>query len=196
MGRAWLSVTAAVFLAALPGLAAPRLKDTSEPGYFPTAVGTRWVYRVGDFEVTDVVTAVKKEDAVTTVTVQREADDGKMSPSLKVEIRSDGLFMTEETGLSYNPPVCLLKFPIQVGDKWATETRRPDSGRVSFHCTVIGLDDIDTPVGKRRGIRVHAEPVFENGGQGQPSEHVFAPGVGPVQFGERTLRSFTPGKRH
>jgi hypothetical protein len=186
---------AVVLLATLSGPAAPRLKDTSESSYFPTAVGTRWFYKVGDFEVTDVVTAVKKEDAVTTVTVQREAEDGKMSPSLKVEIRGDGLFMTEEAGLSYDPPACLLKFPVRAGDKWTTETRRPDGYQVSFHSKVIGVDDIDTPVGKHRCVRVHVEPVFENGGQGQPSVHVFAPGVGPVQFGDRTLRSFTPGKR-
>jgi hypothetical protein len=196
MNRGPLVAIVALTLAALSGPAAPRLKDPSPPSdYFPTAVGTRWVYTTPTADLVEVITAVAEKDGVTLVTIGNEVPGGKATPIRTIEIRSDGLFLAEEAGKGYNPPVCLLKLPVQVGDSWTTATHRADLGRIQFPRQAVEMTDLQTRAGRFQAVRVQGETVFENGGQSQPSVYWYARGVGLVQLDDRVLKSFTPGKR-
>jgi hypothetical protein len=190
-----LFVTAAVVLVATPAVPAPQLKDAGPAGYFPTTVGARWVYQSGQVEQTEVVTDVRKDGEATIVAVGSVGPDGKVTPGDTVAIRPDGLFLLSETGQPYDPPVCLLRFPVKVGDRWEAETSRPDIGKVRFVREVKETKTRETPAGKFEAVRVESAVAL---GAAVPNTHShwYAPGVGVVEIERtRTLKSFEPGKK-
>jgi hypothetical protein len=111
----------------------------------------------------------------------------------KVEVRADGLFLTEEFGHPYDPPVCLLKFPVAKGAKWTTVTKRADIGPVEFTREIGETKTIETPGGRFEAVRVTG--VLTTAGDSQTKVYWFAPEIGIVKIeGVRTLTKFTPGK--
>jgi hypothetical protein len=181
-------------LAPLAGPAAPRLKDSETPqAYFPTTVGSKWVYTTNGKEHVEVVTAVERKDGVTTVTVEYERAGGNR-PIQTIEVRPDGLYMTYEVGKAYETPVCMLKLPVKIGESWTVRTNRPDIGALRFDREVIEETDVETPAGRFRAVRVRGRTDIGNQGRVQ-SDYWYAPEVGLVKLDERVLQSFTPGKR-
>src|SRR5262245_19890982 len=96
--------------------------------YFPTRVGTKWVYEEngGEGHGESVTESVEKNGRYL-VTVKATSVDFKDGPSTTIwryEVAHDGVFLVEEglesavTRLEHNPPFCLLKLPHKVGEKW------------------------------------------------------------------------------
>ena len=191
-----LLTAVALALAAAPAAPAPRLKDAGPPSYFPITVGARWVYQSGQVEQTEVVTDVKTDGEATVVTVGSVLPDGKVTPWNTVAVRPDGLFMLSETGQPYDPPVCLLKFPVKSGDRWEDATTRPDIGKLRFTHEVKETKTLDTPAGKFECVRIEAAVAFGAVATPATHSHWYAPGIGLIQIdGTRTLKSFAAGKR-
>lgn len=127
------------------------------PDYYPLAVGNRWHYQV------DVGQSQKQE--ITLVIAEEETADGK--PVSRLEVFSDGvrrqmtehlmsndkgIFRVRIGGVTYNPPLCILKYPLKPGQSWITKTTANDGQQLTAICKQGAQQDIQVPAGRFRTI--------------------------------------------
>src|SRR4051794_14272872 len=99
----------AAVLFPLWAVSAPRLKDAPDEGlYFPTAVGTKWVYasQAGDYE--EAITESRADGPATVVTVVR-ARAGKEEWRTTFRVSRAGLDMLASGGVTYEQPLSHLR---------------------------------------------------------------------------------------
>jgi hypothetical protein len=179
----------ALVLALIPVVlapAAPVPKGADGPVlYYPTTVGTKWVYqRDGSDElIRTTITAAEEKDGGAVLTIGLLTGD-KANPYWKVFVSPKGLF-SGDGGLDEQKfPNPLLKLPVKAGEKWEVPGKPTR--------TVVGAEEVEVPAGKFRAVRVESEGLTE----------WFAPNVGCVQTVARSangetktvLKTFAPGK--
>jgi hypothetical protein len=186
--RAAGSVVTFALILSLQVLAAapvPRhLMPKEPPCFFPTAVGTTWVYDYGNSEETIVIAKVEDKDGGKLITTEYAPEGGQRSHHMTQHVSEKGVFLVAEQGRTYPKPWCLCKLPHRVGDTWGTEGHGGDmkSGAV---------EKVKMPVGEFTAARVD----WDIGG-GQGATYWYVQGVGLVSMGGATnkkLKSFTLG---
>jgi hypothetical protein len=187
----------ALGLAAPLSPAAPRLKDPPVL-YYPTAVGERWELGFDDADGSTkpplVVASASEKDGVTTVDIDFVDGGGDRSPAFTAQASARGVCVvaTAREG-PLNSPRWLLKLPARAGDRWEVPVLGQD-GKPAVLCkTVGGQEEVTTPAGKFKAIRVDVE--FPAGKVYQTEW--WAPGRGPVkEVGVLTLvlKAVTPSK--
>ncbi len=163
-------------------------KADDPKSFYPTAVGTKWVYLRGDDTLVQTVTKVTRHINHTEVVIGEEFD-GKVTPSDMLIVDKDGVRrVCAKKGL-----FPLLQFPFKDKAKWAV-----NCGAEVGTCQVFGLESVKVPAGKYEAFRVEYGYVQD--------EHIrhhstswYAPGVGLVRQtldGEKYLDLvlFTPAK--
>jgi hypothetical protein len=158
------------------------------PLYFPTTVGTKWVYQLNDGrEYTEVITGVEPVLGGAVVIVGAVAPDGKARPWYRHVVSERGL-LREGIVLKSDRPQWLLKFPYKFGETWETGgeqgPREPIPSEKWTH-TSDGEEEVTVPAGTFRALRVtskgHGIPgcVLPPSG---PSARWYAPRVGAVKM--------------
>jgi hypothetical protein len=187
-------------LSAAPMAPVPAHLMPKDPAYFPTAVGTVWVYTQPEYEMKLVVTKAEKAGEGTLVSVENVVAAGKTLPIHKVLVSRTGLAWAEEAGEAYTPPVGLLRLPHRPADVWRTSSKRTVAAKKPFvltfeaEMTDCGEEEVRVPAGAFRALRVDSE-VSLNGNKERVSRW-YAPGVGLVKEQRphtvRELKSFDP----
>ena len=166
--------------------------------YFPTTVGSKWVYDLDDKDETETITAVEKKEGAFLVTVQKVDQFGKES-FIEMKVADDGIFML--SGLAdKHPPSHRLKLPHKASATWETYTGAWPLGTSKF--TAHGPEQIEVPAGKYEAIRVESQNAAKMGPDIRRT-YWYAPGIGLVKYTSdhgkiklvRTLKSFTLGKK-
>lgn len=112
--RAFILVLLVAGLAVSLTPATPAPKNVKQPVlYFPTKVGTKWVYDTGDSEVTLVITKVEENDGAMLVSVGKVGKDGKVVASEQVEVSKNGQRLASQRGLEET----ILKLPLNVAEE-------------------------------------------------------------------------------
>jgi hypothetical protein len=158
--------------------AAPVPPGAGKQFYFPTRVGTKWVYAeesgAGHGEI---VTESEEKNGRFLVTVKATSVDFKDGPSTTVfryDVSHDGVFMVAEglessaTRLVYDRPVCLLKLPHKVGEEWGGD---PKEKRAPFMSGKV--ESVKVPAGTFEAIRVDS---------GKDYSAWYASGIGCIKF--------------
>jgi hypothetical protein len=148
--------------------------------YFPTTVGTEWVYETDSGrEYTDYLTKAERADGATVVTVERCAD-GRHQSSKTIRVSADGLFELENDHGKYDPPGCMLKLPFKADDRWKGYLlpRNRDPACVNIAVTE---EKVEVPAGTFTAIRVDTE-VTRDGKTRTLYTHWYAPDVGLVKY--------------
>jgi hypothetical protein len=161
--------------------------------YFPTKVGAKKVFTIdgGDKEVTETVTAVKKTDSETFVTVSCVNEFGK-TREVQFKVSKDGLFqLTGGPGAVKHKPMWLLRLPHEKGNKWKSWMGTWAENELYAY----GPEKIKTPAGEFDAIRVESE--FFTIGPRVLAKYWYAPGVGLLKEtvnGQDTfvLKTFKP----
>ncbi len=150
MRRALPLLTLLVLLAVPPLHAQKPIEiPRTKTDYYPLEVGSRWIYRSGTQKV---VVAVDREEPF--LYKQKDANDKNkenrfIATSYWLKITSGDKVMAEQVivlgenvyriaggGKTINPPLCILKLPLKVGELWKCHTVA-DSGTLK--------DAYDTP---------------------------------------------------
>jgi hypothetical protein len=204
MHRSLTVAAAALTILTALSSAAPAPKDPKAAAYFPTTVGTKWVYEEPGFgESVHEVTAVETKGEATLVTVSYAYPGGR-SPEpepqgvYQLRVTADGLYELPRKFEGNFPPRCALKLPFAPGKEWEWSL---DGGVLVVKYKATGPEEVKVPAGSYKAARVDCvlavdEVRFEY-------SVWYAPGVGVVkrQSGNKgvvehttVLKSFTPGK--
>src|SRR5690348_12096499 len=130
----------ALLLAADPGSAAPNVKVLpADPPFFPTRVGTTWVYQIRGGDHTEVITKSEAADGVTTLTI----GPGPGGPIIKTLVVSATEIRTVAVAMGpVDPPHLLLRLPPKPSDSWEYRTQTP--GGLSVGKKTIGeLEEVE-----------------------------------------------------
>jgi hypothetical protein len=173
------------------------------PMFFPTAVGTRWVYQATDGDHTWVVTRVEKEDGARVVTITDEAA-GKETRTLKVAVSETGIrllsgshFLPLWRGQVYYSHL-LLNLPHDEGDSWDVSGMLEGGFHLRGSMRVSGEECVKVLAGTCTATRVDLEPWM--GRRLKFNVRVpcwYAEGIGLIQVGDPpiwSLKSFERGR--
>lgn len=187
----------ALLLLALPAAAAPVPKLKAPPDYYPTEVGTKWVYAQedGTNEHTREVTASDTKDGVTTFTVTWKQGGTTQLWELKKD--ATGVYRTKEDGVEFVPPHKLFEHRMAAGDEWTSEySYGGERNTFKFSRTAGKAEAVKTPAGTYTAV-----PIVSRSLENAQNESTlwYANGVGLVKLEHKrgatvVLREFTRGK--
>jgi hypothetical protein len=176
----------------------PKVVQVS-PQYFPTQVGTTWVYQDGDKERKIVVVKVERKGESYIITSAMEKE-GKLIPCAEEKLSAEGLFvLTVRSGddmHTFDPPQCIFKLPVEPGTQW-TEERV--AGIVPTH-KIGSPERVSVPAGTFMAVPIVTETKSAPGIHyiSRISTGWYVPGIGCIKAessdGTTVLKSFTLGK--
>lgn len=198
MPRGLVSLPLALLVASVTAAPVPKAKPV-EP-YFPTAVGTKWVYERENGELfTEEITEVTDkggEQRVTVRTTQQRSWDETYTVS-KTEV------VQRTLAGKFKLDLPLLRLPLKEKDSWEFEI--PIQKRMKCNAgtmTVGKAEKIEVPAGTFEAVPVVSETTAVDGKPIPTPEKCtrwYAAGVGMVKIeyasGHRVLKEFTPAKR-
>jgi hypothetical protein len=154
------------------------------------------VYTRGDHDETHTVTKVESKKGETLVTVEWDRDLPTKSFQV-ISVRPDGLHLVSETGNPYDPPMHILRCPIELGKEWESKTKREPRLVISDKRKVAASEKVKVPAGEFEAVRVEAGFSTNPGGQVRSVVYWYAPNVGIVKMDgppELVLKAFSLGK--
>jgi hypothetical protein len=194
------------FALALAGwsAAAPASKAPAGPDYYPTRVGTKWVFDQNGREVTWEVTAAETKGEETLVTISESVAGGEPETIAKASVTAKGVYNVQ-VGPFKIDPACELRFPVKAGDSWAVDIPSQGGGlRGTTGTVTVGeVEEVEVAAGKFRAVRVETVMTAVDGkplAEPRRATRWYAAGVGLVKTTAgkdvvRTLKAFTPGKK-
>ena len=176
-------LTLVVALASAP--AAPRQRDRVGPKpYYPTVPGMTLVFDEDGEERTWEVSAVERgggEDIVTLTDVS----GGSRVTLETVAVSARGVYRLSGGRFRFDPHP-ILKFPVRAGTAWDFYLAPQKDLPSQRGTTTIGpVEDVDTPAGRFRAVRVDMV-LTEHGGKGVDPPHLYTkwhhPDLGQVKI--------------
>jgi hypothetical protein len=177
--------------------AAPVPKAVKAPDYYPSVVGTRWVYahEDGTSEHTREVTASTTKDGVTEFTITWK--EGVSTQLWEMKKDATGVYRTKQDGVEFVPPHKLLEPKMAAGDEWTSEYSFGGARNTfKFSRTVGKAEAVKTPAGTYTAF-----PLVSRNLENERNESTlwYADGVGLVKLEHKrsetvVLREFTAGK--
>ena len=194
-----IALSFVLLMAAHFALAAPVPKAIKAvPDYYPSVVGTKWVYahEDGTNEHTREVTTSQEKDGVTTFTVTWKEDGSTQMWELKKD--ATGVFRTKQDGIEFTPPHQLLQPKMEAGDEWKSEYSFGEGSTLFKYTRTVGKAEVvKTPAGEFTAV-----PIVSRNQRAKGDETTlwYADGVGLVALQHKdspkvVLREWTPGKK-
>ena len=152
MSRVLACLLAILLLSGLDAAPIPKTTPKETKLYFPTTVGSKWVYQSEDGEYTEVVKDVvnKEKERCWIVSVSRVDKDGKEVPSKEWEVSEGALILTKS---AVSPKKRLawphLLLPHNPGKQWQF---LPESD--SHPCVAIKPQRVKVPAGEFDAVGV------------------------------------------
>jgi hypothetical protein len=177
-------VAAASVLSLAP--AAPVPKGADKPVlYFPTKVGTTWVYDNSySGETEEVLTAAREKDGATIVSVATVGAHGELFPARRLAVSGRGLHLVQDGNGESKAPCPWLRLPHKPGDTWT-------HGDASY--CAGAAERVRVPAGDYLAVRVDCSgtiPLNDGTALKYTSSDWYAAEVGLVK---RVAESWTPG---
>ena len=194
-----LLIAATLALFAGPIVAAPVPKSTF-PDFYPTRVGTKWVYaQDDDIEIVEEIFSAEVRDKAIHLGVRLKNGPNQWEKALTVS--REGVLMRTNNGFAVNQ--WALRFPVRAGTEWeVTPPRREGLVGNTGRLTVGEEETIEVPAGTFRVVPVVFTVAAQNGVTfAEPKVQIYryAPRVGLVELRydgkRRVLKSFTPGPK-
>ena len=113
--------------------------------FFPTAIGTQWVYRSGVVEVLERITAHERVGNDVCARVESILN-GKVVSFEHIAVRPDGVYRVAVAGQPVNPPFRFAKFPPKLNDRW--EVNSAVLGQAIKGTFATGQASVKVPAGE------------------------------------------------
>ncbi|MBL8829944.1 MAG: hypothetical protein JNM18_23395 [Planctomycetaceae bacterium] len=171
-----------LLLAAFIGATTHGADEVAKTGdYYPLKLGTKWNYelKVGDRKVliTNQVAKIETIDEQKMARVETVMNNN-IAATEHLTSTTTGVFRTKFNGSDVNPPICLLKLPVKVGDEWK-DTNKIGNDELKTTCKVEAAETIEVPAGKFDTLRVNVSAQV--GDQSVETIYWFAEGTGVVK---------------
>lgn len=171
----------------------PRIKTAI---YFPTIVGTKWIYQDGARESIEVITNVDEKAGIKYVTISSEWD-GKLTQRYVLAVSEKGIAVVSVDAADLTDLSWTLKSPYELGAKWNINISLAGVGEWSGKNTINSIGKIQVPAGAFDTINVATDIVFL--GERRQYSRWYAPGVGVIKetgggSEDRVLKKFILGK--
>jgi hypothetical protein len=177
-------VAATLFVPAT--MAAPKLKGRPVY-YYPTEVGTKWVYSIrggggGEpaYEHVLVLTKAERDGDGMVLTVEQASGrdpDGPTTPFYRLRLSAAGVEEVGKYGKDLSPTTWAIRGPVRIGANW----ENPDTdGSPGDTYTIGGEEEVAVPAGKFRAVRLD---------RGSGVRVWMAPDVGVLKWGQGTTAS-------
>jgi hypothetical protein len=197
MPRLLASLLVPVLLVAIaPAAPVPTHLFPKTPAYyFPTTVGTTWVYENQNWVETQTITKAESISRGVLITIEKVHEDGR-SPFGILLVSTDSVTQLEFEGNKLEQPLLWLKTPPKPKDTWDWKFINGITGTD----TVVEAEKLKLPAGTFDAMRVDSIFTFAGGAmQPQHASHWYAEGVGLLQstyggINTRVLKSFKLGK--
>lgn len=178
-------------------------KATKASDYYPLKVGNKWYYR-GELNGAQQINLVNRVAKIETIDNEKLArienclPNGAVTSSEHLSADDRGIYRHRFNGAEIMPPLCLLKFPVKVGESWEV---KPKTAGMEMRVTCrVGREKVEVPAGKYTAIKVHIETEIAD--MKISTTYWFAAGVGIVKqvanlAGNHIaieLEKFEPGK--
>lgn len=198
MPRGLVGSSLVLFVTSVSAAPVPKAKPV-EP-YFPTEVGTKWVYeRQNGKLLTEEVIAVTEKDGERRVTVRSYEQDGHWDCTFTVTEKE----VVQRTAIQFKLDFLLMRLPLKEQNSWEFEIPiqqgfKCDAGKM----TVGKAEKIEVPAGTFEAVPVVSETTAVNGKAIPTPEKCtrwWVAGVGLVKIeyadGYRVLKEFTPAMK-
>ena len=194
----WLPL-AVLVLVLPPAVAAPVPKHLMKgESFWPTAVGTKWVYEQGGKEMIEEITKAEEVKGGLRLTVRFQFHGQwdnfvEVTPDAVIK-RTNGKFVIDQQ---------ILRLPVEAGNSWKYALPQQEGLLCEGGTMTTGeSEDVKVLAGTFRATKVVSK-VSEVDGKPIPQPRTYtywyAKGVGLVKVewsgGGRELKSFTPGKK-
>ena len=145
--------------------------------YYPTAIGTEWVFQSGALEVVERVVAHELigEDRCARI---ETVFNGKTIAYEHIAVREDGVYRVSIAGIPVEPPLCFLKYPAAKGEKW--RVRSSVQGNEIKGEFVLGQTDVSVPSGEYPSITSEGKD-FQSASTKLEFVYYFVKGIGKAK---------------
>ncbi|MCA9089661.1 MAG: hypothetical protein KDA90_13635 [Planctomycetaceae bacterium] len=176
---------------------AQELAPSSE--FFPTAIGTQWVFSAGGVEILERVVAHERIGNDVCARVETVFNGEPVSDE-HIAVRPDGIYRVAVAGQPVTPAFRLAKFPPRLNDTWTINSMLADQPIAGSFQT--GQDKVTVPAGEYATL-TSTGSGFQIGQAKLSFVYHFARGVGKVMQVTKIdgqpdvvlqLKSFTPAK--
>ncbi|MCA9081873.1 MAG: hypothetical protein KDA58_15035 [Planctomycetaceae bacterium] len=151
-------------------------QEVASSTFYPTAIGTQWVYSAGPVEILERVVAYEKigEDWCARI---ETVFNGKPISHEHIAIRPDGIYRVAVAGQQVQPAFRLVKLPPRDKEQWAIASKLGE--QMIAGTFTLGESQVETPAGKYRTLTATGTG-FKIGEAEIEFVYHFAPGVGKV----------------
>ena len=179
---------------------AQETKTATTSDYYPTKKDTKWVYKVGESNITVKVTAT---DAAGT-TLDTLVNDKSVASEV-IQIKPDGIYRAKINGKDITPPVKILETkdgkPAAVNATWKVDSKVLDQPLKGEWKLTADKEKTKVPLGEFDAVVVDG-PAFEIAGTKTGIKYWFVAGKGIVKLSYNIagneavleLKEFTEGK--
>jgi hypothetical protein len=198
VGYIMLYIVKAVILLAFASNLLATAPVPKPPQYMPTSIGSKWVYKKGNSECTEIISSVEHKKDGIIITISSLSNDNKTSELEKLLVTEKGLFTLEDNGsFKYDTPIQVLQLPFVKDASWRTNIDMAElKVSTSYKCTA---EEIKVPAGTYQTIRVDWEFTVNKDTTPGRATYWYAQDVGVVKFHSgyvtKELKSFTPGAK-
>jgi hypothetical protein len=152
-----------VVMAAVPAVAQSTDKAKADAGagagtgdYYPLKVGTKWTYELDSGQpqkpiVTSVIAAEENAEGKGLARLEVYINGQKVPNSEHLMTNKDGVFRVRINNQDLNPPLCLLKYPLKTGQKWASKMTAMGE-EMDVSCTQGPEEEVQVPAGKYKAV--------------------------------------------
>jgi len=164
--------------------------------FFPTKIGTEWIYTSGVMNVTERIAAHEKVGEETCLKIET-VFNGKVISHEHVAIRPDGLYRVSIAGMKVEPALCFLKHPARAGQQWKVNSKvkgKAIAGTFELGSSPVKIGSTDFTAITANGKN------FQSDGPTLNFTYYFVPGIGKVKQvisvdgkeAKLTLKEFRP----
>jgi len=153
----------------------------STESYYPLQKGNLWHYDVEvdsvPIKMTYVVAKIETIDSERLFRIDTTVD-GRVQSTEHLKHSTAGLFRSRFNGIEAEPPVQMLKSPIQIGDSWKARTKIGPQ-EIVVEAKIEKTEKITVPAGEFEAIQAHVATDVD--GIQVVSDYWFAVDVGIVK---------------